>query len=348
MESIAIKIDIKKAEKVRKILLKKKLLRKDLKFIKDKKYIYLPIKNFQDEKISYPTVKKDFKEYKKKIENYKQKVDIPSKLKINLPKSYDIIGKIILIKLKKDLLNYKKNIGNALLSTKKNIETVCLIHPIHGEYRKRKVEIIAGIKQTKTIHNEYGLKFIVDVKKVYFSPRLANERKRISKLVKHGETILDMFTGIAPFSIMIGRYSEPKIIYAIDKNKDAIKLAKLNVKLNNLLDKIEVICEDAGKIKNLFNKNGIKADRIIMNLPFSGYLFFKNALEIAANNCIIHYYDILNRLEIDNRVKYLQKISNESGYNIYFNQIKKIKTYSPRVFYIGIDIIARKIGADVA
>lgn len=342
MESIAIKVNIKQTEKVKKILKKNNILREDLKFIKEKNFIYLPIKIFQNEKISYPTVKKDFKEHKKIITNYKQKVDIPNKLKINLPTSYDIIGSIILIKLKKDLLIYKKVIGKALLSTKKNIETVCLTHPIHGEYRKRKVEIIAGIKQTKTTYNEYGLKFIVDVKKAYFSPRLANERKRISKLVNPGETILDMFTGIAPFSIIIGRYSEPKIIYAIDKNKDAIKLAKLNVKLNNLLDKIEVICEDAKNIKNLFNKNGTKADRIIMNLPFSGYLYFKNTLEIAANNCIIHYYDILNQLEIDNRIKYLQKISNESGFNFHYNQINKIKTYSPRVFYIGIDINVKK------
>ena len=348
MESIAIKTELKQAEKVRKILIKKEILRKNLKFIKNDNYIYLPIKESKDAEISYPTVKKDFKEYKKKITDYKKKVDIPDHLKVNLPKSYDIIGKIIIIKLKKELLGYKTTIANALLSTNKNIETVCLAHPIHGEFRKRKVEIIGGIKQTKTVHNEYGLKFIVDVKKAYFSTRLANERKRISRLINPGETVIDMFTGIAPFSIMIAKYAKPKIIYAIDKNKDAIKLAKLNVRLNNLLDKIEVICEDAEKIKDLFNKKGVRADRIIMNLPFSGYLFFKNALEIAANTCTIHYYDILNQYEIDSRIKHLQKISNELEYKSCFNNINKIKTYSPRVFYIGIDITAKKINADVA
>ena len=60
------------------------------------------------------------------------------------------------------------------------------------------------------------------LKETYFSPRLANERKRITSLVKPGETVVDMFAGVAPFSIMIAKYANPKIIYAIDKNKDAI------------------------------------------------------------------------------------------------------------------------------
>ena len=55
---------------------------------------------------------------------------------------------------------------------------------------------------------------------------LASERKRVAGLVKPGEIVVDMFAGVAPFSIMIARYAKPKIVYAIDKNKEAIILAE--------------------------------------------------------------------------------------------------------------------------
>ena len=142
-----------------------------------------------------------------------------------LPTSYDVVGAIILIKLPKALFPYRKEIGKALLETHKNIRTVCLIDPVSGELRTRNVTIIAGENQTLTTHTEYGLSFDVDVETTYFSPRLASERKRVADLVKPGEIVVDMFAGVAPFSIMIARYAKPKIVYAIDKNKEAIKLS---------------------------------------------------------------------------------------------------------------------------
>lgn len=347
MKAKALKVDIEQAEKLRKKLIEKKILRKDLKILKNKKFVYLPINSNKLEDNSFSIIQKDFKKYKKKVTHYRDFIILDEKLKDKLPNSYDIVGNIALLKIKNNLLNYKEIIGKAILNSNKNINTVCQIYPIKGEYRKREIEIIAGIKQTKTTHHEYGIKIYIDINKAYFSPRLANERKRISEKIKPKEIILDMFSGVAPFSLMIAKYSSPKIIYSNDKNKDAIKIAKLNVKLNNLLDKIEILCEDARYISKYFKKKDIQVDRIIMNLPHTGYKYFKSALEIAAKNCIIHYYDILSEEKIEKRKKYLIKISDKMGYKLKFSHVNKIKSYSPREFYIGFDITAKK-NADVA
>ena len=69
---------------------------------------------------------------------------------------------------------------------------------------------------------------MLDVKKVYFSPRLATERKRITDQVKNNEIIVDMFAGIGPFSISIARKHKVKI-YAIDINPYAYKYLKKNI-----------------------------------------------------------------------------------------------------------------------
>lgn len=345
MKSKAVLVNLKQAEKMRLFLTKNNYLRKDLKLFRKGKNIFFPIKEFKDvpfELNSRDIMEKEFQKVQKIPSSYKDLISLPESLQNELPTSYDIIGKIVLIKLNQSLLKNKHEIGQAILKVHKNIKTVCLVNPVTGELRTRTIEIIAGEKQTKTLHFEYGTKFMIDIKKVYFSPRLANERKRISGLVKQGEKIIDMFAGVAPFSIIIGRFSNPQIIYAIDKNKEAIELAKTNIKINNLLDKIEVISADVKMIDNIFIKKDIKADRIIMNLPFSAHLFFENALKIAANKSIIHYYDILKEEEIKKRKKFLIKTAEENNFNLEKMEVNKIKTYAPREFYIGIDITAKK------
>jgi tRNA (guanine37-N1)-methyltransferase len=332
------------AEPIRKVLRERNLLRNDVEISKEGKCVYFPVKEAPEELTSYKVVTKSFKLKTKKPHCYKDILKLPKKFMEELPTSYDVVGAIILIKLSNDLIPYYKEIGTALLETHKNIRTVCLTDPVAGELRTRNVTIIAGDNQTLTTHTEYGLLFDVDVKTTYFSPRLASERRRVADLVKPEEIVVDMFAGVAPFSIMIARYAKPKVIYAIDKNKEAIRLAQHNAKQNHVLDTVEVIYADASDVYKLIPK---KADRIIMNLPFSAYRFFPFALSIAAHICNIHYYDILRQEDIEARINALKKIAIEQSCILSDISIRKIKTYAPREFYIGIDITATK-NADVA
>ncbi len=352
-KSYAIKVPLEYAKKTKQIINKNNLKNNYLKIKKNTSFIYYPInksiktinKKLKENISTIPnlTIILDyFEEYQKKIKTYKETLDLPTNLKKYLPTSYDIIGNIALIKLPNELIDYKNKIGESILKSKKNIETVALVKTITGELRTRNIEIISGKKQTKTIHKEFGLKLYVDVKDTYFSPRLANERKRIANLVKPDETILDMFTGVAPFPIMIAKYSKPKIIYAIDKNKKAITLAQQNIKINKVVDKITLIHDDSKNVDKIFKKENKTVDRIIMNLPFSAYDFFTYALDIISKNSIIHYYTIKEENEIENTIKDLKKIAKTKNVNIKSFKVYKIKSYSPREFYMGIDIRVKK------
>ena len=279
---------------------------------------------------------------KSKSFSYKGLINIPSNLADRLPTSFDVIGDILLIKIDDKLEFYKEQISEALLIANKNIKTVCQIFPVSGELRIRDIKIIGGKKSTETFHKEYGLKYCLDIKKTYFSPRLANERNRIKDSVKNNEIIVDMFTGVAPFAIMIAKYANPKIIYAFDKNYEAIKYAQKNVTINQLLDKIELINEDSKNAPAILKKKNVKVNRVIMNLPFSAFKFFSQALDLIGEKGIIHYYDIIHEDKFGNRIQDLEKISNKKGYIFKLVKINKIKSYSPREFYIGIDITAKR------
>jgi len=274
--------------------------------------------------------------------NYKDLVDIPNKLKTKLPTSFDVIGNILLLKLDDELRNFKNEIAKTLINTHKNVKTVCQIYPISGELRTRDIEIIGGEKSTETIHKEYGLTYHVDIEKTYFSSRLAKERERIKDLVKNNEVVVDMFTGVAPFAIMIAKYAKPKIIYAFDKNADAIKYAQKNIAINKVLDKIELINMDSIKAPEFLKKKSARADRIIMNLPFSALDFFTYSLEMLADEGVIHYYVIIDGNEINDRIAELEKIAEKKNYCFEKTNLNKIKSYSPHEFYIGIDITAKR------
>ncbi len=340
----ALCVPLPEAETVRRYLKKQHLLREDIKIVKERTCIYFPVVSKPKGLPDYPVVAKAFEIRKITAHCYKDLLRLPKKLMEELPTSYDIVGSIILIKLPKTLLQYRTQIGNALIQTHKNIRTVCLTDPVSGELRTRNITIIAGKKQTRTTHTEYGLTFHVDAATTYFSPRLASERKRVASQVNPGEIVVDLFAGVAPFSIMIARFAKPKIVYAIDKNREAIDLAKENLKQNHVLETIEAIHADAKDAEKIIPT---KADRIIMNLPFSAYKFFSVALSIAAPICKVHYYDIIREEDIEGRITALKKLAKKQKYILTEVVIHKIKSYAPREFYIGLDITATK-RADVA
>jgi tRNA (guanine37-N1)-methyltransferase len=353
IKSYAIKIPINSAQHFTLINETFNILDTTLKIKKNKNFIYFPIKKDKFEKTqvnnllklkinNFSIIKDNFEEYQKKVKTYKDNLKLSNNLKKYLPTSYDIIGNIVLIKLPDELMDYKKNIGESILQSKKNIKTVCLVKPISGELRTRDIEIISGENRTKTKHKEFGLEFFVDIKDSYFSPRLANERKRIATLVKPDEIVVDMFTGVGPFAIMIAKYSKAKIIYAIDKNKKAILLAQQNVKINKVVEKITLYNKDSKDISKILEKEKKVADRIIMNLPFSSQNFFTNALDIISKKCDIHLYTIIKEKEIKNLIDKLKNISRLRNINFKSYKINKIKSYSPREFYMGFDITVKK------
>ena len=132
---------------------------------------------------------------KKALENI-----LSEKESMELFSSFDQVGEIIVLRIPDSLQAKKKIIGETLLEQVKTTRSVFYqSSPVEGEFRTRSLEILAGIDNTQTEYKESGCKFIVDVEKAFFSPRLSTERERIVGLVKDGEIVVNMFGGIGMF-----------------------------------------------------------------------------------------------------------------------------------------------------
>ncbi len=202
--------------------------------------------------------------------------------------AFDQIGGIIVIRIPDSLLSKKKIIGETLLEQVKTAKSVFYqSSDVEGDFRTRSLELLAGDNKTETEYKEYGCRFLVDVERAFFSPRLSTERERISNLVQDGEIVINMFGGVGMFSIMVAKNKKCSV-YNIDINPIASKLCEKNISLNKLAGNVISINGDAGQIvkKQLENKG----DRTLMLLPERSDEFLDAAISATKNNGIIHYY----------------------------------------------------------
>jgi tRNA (guanine37-N1)-methyltransferase len=307
-------------EKVRKKLSEAGLLRLDARITSDGQHVFIPVtggdghhpvKEMEMEEVVLP-------------KSYQDILNLPPGLMELLPTSFDIVGDIFVLKLIDEILPYAKDIANALLETNRNAKVVVLDRGVKGEFRTRDLELLAGENRTTTVQKEYGLRFEMDLAKVYFSPRLATERKRIADLIVPGEIILDMFCGVGPFSLMLASTKKPGSIYAIDLNPEAIKYMLENIKLN----KIKSISPMLGNARDIAPTLP-RPDRIIMNLPHTAIDFLDVALKLLNPRGMIHLYIIIEEESLELIKRSIAHLAVSIGRGISFKNIHEVHTYSP-------------------
>ena len=205
-----------------------------------------------------------------------------------VPSGFDIVGSVAIIEIPDELKKKEKIIAQAMIDLFKPVRTVVKKSGIHyGKYRRQKLEVIGGEKTKVAEYKESGIRLKIDLEKCYFSSRLGTERLRIAKLVKPGEKILVMFSGVAPYPVVIARNAKPEIIYAVELNPVAHKFAEENVKLNKMHGRINLF---KGDVADVVPELNVKFDRILMPMPKTAMTFLETAFKAAKKGTIIHFY----------------------------------------------------------
>ncbi len=204
-----------------------------------------------------------------------------------IPNRLEEIGDICLLKLPKELSDFYPLISKAILDNFPQFQVVAVrTGHIKSEERVGELRVIAGENRTETIHREYGCRYKLDLKKVFFTPRLSYEHNRVANLVRDGEVVLNMFSGIGTFSILIAKRAKNCRVFSIDINPYAIEYLKTNILLNKVQGKVIAILGDAAEIEET-----APANRIIMPLPLRAYDYLEFAAKKITPGGTIHYYD---------------------------------------------------------
>ena len=261
--------------------------------------------------------------------------EIPPDLINYLPEKWEKIGNVLIIKFNENLKKYKEKICQKYAEILQCKTILNDIGGISGEYRKPKVEVLYGSKNTETIHKENGIKYKLDPCKIMFSSGNMDERIRMANISNKNETVVDLFAGIGYFTLPIAFYSKPKKIYSCEINPDAYKFLCENIVLNHVTKIVKPILGD-----NRINAPKNVAERVIMGYINDTHKFLSTAINCLKNHKgIIHYHDVFpNEIIPQKPLKIIKETTKK--YNIEINQVKHrfIKSYAPGISHVVFDI----------
>lgn len=87
-----------------------------------------------------------------------------------------------------------------------------------------------------------------------------------AKSIKANAKVIDLGTGTGILPILLSAKTKVSKIVGIEIQKEVANMASRSVLLNNLQDKIEIVCEDIKNLKNIYETNSF--DAIVTNPPY--------------------------------------------------------------------------------
>ncbi|MEM0379925.1 MAG: class I SAM-dependent methyltransferase family protein [Desulfurococcaceae archaeon] len=254
----------------------------------------------------------------------------------------EILGDILIIRIPYNVdVDILKPLAERVLKELPYLKSVWGGFPgVKGDYRLRQYVHLAGEKRSETIYKEYGCVFKIDFTKVYVSPTLSYEHYRVARLVEKDEVVTNMFAGAGFFSIIIAKYSKPKLVYSIDINPDAYRYMVENIKLNKVENIVIPLQGDAAEIieKDIHDSS----DRVLMPYPDIALDYLIYGVKALRDKGWIHVYLHVNAGRGEDPVKKAEDVlSNKlSELNIrdYFVKFGRIvRLIGPRKYQVVLD-----------
>ncbi len=159
---------------------------------------------------------------------------------------------------------------------------------------------------------------------------------RVAQLIQPKESVLVMFSGVAPYPLLIAKHSAAKFVVGIEKNPVAHKYALENLKLNKVpASKVQLFCGDARKqglkLKQKFN-------RIIMPLPKTAETFLDVAFKLIKKGGIIHLYQFCEQDKFDELKEKIIEICVSAKKRCQIIGVFKAGQNAPRQYRVRVDI----------
>jgi tRNA wybutosine-synthesizing protein 2 len=150
---------------------------------------------------------------------------------------------VVLLRLPEELRPYYPAIGEAWRSERGVATVLVRTGPVVGEFRRPSVERIAGDgSETEVVEN--GIRFRLDAARLMFAEGNQGERRRVGRLVRPGETVVDLFAGIGYFTLPALVHGRAARAIAVEKNPLSFRYLEANLRLNSVADRATAMLSD--------------------------------------------------------------------------------------------------------
>ncbi len=311
-------------EAIRQRLAERGALSGDHEIVVEDGEIYLPL----DPAVDPETLGSDLEVVERSVDR-RETQTFPEDI-LGFEPSYERLGEIVIID--EDDGERARTIAEAIRESDLPARTVVnRASPIEGELRVRRWDVLVG-EDTETVHREYGCAFELDIADVYFSPRLATERHRVVDSVGAGEHFFDMFAGVGPFVIPAAKRGADCV--GVDLNPVAVEYLRRNAERNGVAERVTAHHAD---VREVSGYDGW-ADRIVMNLPHSADEFLGAAVGFAADDCVLHYYDIQPDTDPFGPGEAAIRAAAEPEYEVTIETRHEVRSYAPHELNVCLDV----------
>ncbi|WP_306054975.1 class I SAM-dependent methyltransferase [Natronococcus wangiae] len=267
------------------------------------------------------------------------------------PGSWAVIGSVVLVTVPESCPD-EGALAEALLELHGDAESVLADEGIAndgdaGTYREPRTRLLAGERDTETIHAEHGTRYGLDPAKVMFSPGNQAERARMGDLASDDERVFDMFAGIGYFTLPMARAGAR--VTATELNPTAFRYLLENAVLNDVGDRVDAYMTDCRELAS-----EVAADRIVMGYygrsggrnghheagtrTDEAYEFLEDALEALVPGGVIHYHEATPESRLwDRPFERLERAADAAGRELEILERRRVKSHSAGVAHVVVD-----------
>lgn len=254
----------------------------------------------------------------------------------DLPGGFDQVGDIAILGMPLGMIPLAAQFGDLLRAQVPTIKVVARrCGEYGGEYRVLPLAVVAGEQRLTTVHRENGVVLTLDLASVYFSVRSAHERARIAALVRPGERVCVLCSGVGPFPLIIARHSEAACVIGIEKNPVAHAYALKNLAANRKLRSVYFYEGDAAQVLPDLHQ---MFDRILIVLPYGGKALLSCALQALKPEGTLHFYD-MQPLDGGDILKKVTTAAHLAGRRVRSSQMHRCGHCGPKLYRICLDAV---------
>ncbi|MDH4213763.1 MAG: class I SAM-dependent methyltransferase family protein [Candidatus Thorarchaeota archaeon] len=255
-----------------------------------------------------------------------------------LPSGFHVVGHVALLHLNPELMEYVTTIGKATLDYDHRLKSVAVkTGPTKGIERRPFYEVVAGSKDTVTLHVENKVRFKFDPVRMTFSGGNKGERIGMSRRIKLGECVVDMFACVGQFALHIAKRNDVNVI-AIEINPEAYEFLVENIEMNELEDKVTAVLGNC----RIVHPTHV-ASRVIMGYLHDTETFLPYALEtLIKEGGIIHMHKAVSEKTIEENITCITDICRKHEF-VPEIEVRKIKNYSPGISHVVFDISVESV-----
>lgn len=260
---------------------------------------------------------------------------LPDHLIDDIPSKWEKIGEVVVLRLPDSVKPFKESLGEIYAHVLGCKSVLNDFGGIKGEFRTPRVELVYGDKDTVTVHRENNVRFKLDPMKVMFSSGNMDERIRMANISNKDEIVVDLFAGIGYFSIPMAVHSQPKLIYACEKNPVSYGYLCENIALNNVTSRVKALKGDNREVAPV----GV-ADRVIMGYIEDNLRFLPQAIKcLKEKRGKIHFHNNYpDNVLPDKAFKNIGKIVKKYNVTVGFTNVKKVKSFAPGIGHYVFDL----------